>query len=82
MRYFLVECMQGHFGNKRYQPIVFAIAADNAVHAMDLAKQMPGVKHSRPVLSCRETTLDVYQEYRQVSAYKRREENSWASQSL
>jgi hypothetical protein len=42
---------------------------------MDLAKAMPGVKHSATVLQCKEISYAEYIEYRKVSAYKRMEEN-------
>ena len=78
LRYFLVECKQGHHGKGRYQPIFFAIAAQNAIKAMDFAKMMPSVKHSQPILSCREISHSEYMRYRRISAYERREKNLWA----
>lgn len=75
MRYYRVTCKHGHCGNGRYQPISFVFGATNAIRAMDLAKAMPGVKHSATVLQCKEISYAEYIEYRKVSAYKRMEEN-------
>jgi len=73
MRYYSVTCKQGHHGRKRYQPIMFAIEAENAIDAIDMAKAMPGVKHSQSVLQCREISHSEYKQMRRVSAYKRLE---------
>ena len=73
MRYFAVICKRGHCGRKQYVPIEFAIEAQTAIEAMDKAKSMPGVKHSQPVLSCREITPCEYNRMRRVSAYHRLE---------
>lgn len=75
MRYFRVTCKHGHFGHGRYQPISFSFVAKDAVTAMDMAKAMPGVKHSATVLQCKEISYAEYIEYRKVSAYKRMEGN-------
>ncbi len=74
MRYFRVTCKHGHCGRGKYRPISFAFMAANAIEAMDRAKAMPGVKHSAPILSCKEIPYAEYIEYRKVSAYKRSEE--------
>lgn len=73
MKFWSVTCKQGHQGKGRYQPIVFAIAANTSVDAMDHAKAMPGVKHECMILSCEEISFQRYCELRQVSAYRRRE---------
>lgn len=73
MRYFSVTCKQGHHGRGQYQPIIFAIKANNAIEAMDLAKAMPSVKHSQAILGCHEITLDEYNSMRRISAYQRLE---------
>ena len=73
MRYFAVVCKRGHCGRKQYMPIEFAIEANTLIEAMDKAKAMPGVKHSQPILSCREITLSDYNKMRRVSAYRRLE---------
>lgn len=77
MRYFSVTCEHGHHGNRRYQPITFAFASEDALEAMDKAKQMPGVKHGRPVISCCEISRAEYYRLRQYSAYERLEEKPW-----
>lgn len=70
-RYFAVTCRHGHHGARRYEPITFAIVAENAMEACDKALQMPGVKHSKPVLACEEISRAMYYEMRQKSAYER-----------
>lgn len=71
MRYFAVTCRHGHHGAKRYMPVTFAFLAKDAIKAMDLAKAMPGVKHSAMILKCEEISYAQYIEYRRESAYKR-----------
>ena len=70
-KYFAVTCRHGHFGTKRYEPITFAIIADNAIEACDKARQMPGVKHDAPVIACRAISQATYYTMRQMSAYER-----------
>ncbi len=72
MRYFLIMVPRGHCGNGRYSEISFAFEAANLLVAMDKAKRMPGVKHTRAVLAGKEITREEYIEYRKVSAYERR----------
>lgn len=71
MRYFTVTCKRGHCGKKQYFPITFAIAAETLFDACNIAKSMPGVKHSQPVLRCEEITFEDYTEFCSVSAYDR-----------
>lgn len=73
MRYFSVTCMRGHCGGRKFMPITFAFAAENAMEAMDKAKAMPGVKHDRPIMGLREITCKEYYMLRQRSAYERAE---------
>lgn len=70
-RYYAVTCSHGHHGAKRDAPITFAIVAPNAMDACDIARAMPGVKHDRFVLSCKEIPPRTYYEMRQQSAYER-----------
>ena len=71
MGYYRVTCKHGHFGARRFQPISFVFLAKDSVTAMDLAKAMPGVKHSAMILSCCEISYAQYLEERKVSAYER-----------
>ena len=71
MRYYAVTCKRGHCGRGRYDPITFAFGAVNSIKAMDLAKAMPGVKHTQPILDCREISYAEYLNYRKKSAYHR-----------
>jgi hypothetical protein len=72
-RYFSVTAKHGHCGSRRYKPITFAFLATDAVRAMELAKLMPGVKHSQTILKCKEISYAEYMEYRKHSAYERME---------
>ena len=69
MRYYRVMCKHGHHGSRNYQPIIFAFGAVDAAKAMELAKKMPGVKHSSHVIECREISYSEYLECRKTSAY-------------
>ena len=70
-RYFAVTCEHGHHGAHRFMPITFAISAYNAPDACERARMMPGVKHGRAVLSCREIPYEEYIQMRKQSAYER-----------
>lgn len=70
-RYFMVSCERGHLGRGKSAIIKFAIEADNMIKAMDIAKKMPAVKHTKTILSAREIEKEEYNEYRMISAYNR-----------
>ena len=70
-RYFMVSCERGHLGRGKSAIIQFAIEAGNMVKAMDIAKKMPAVKHTKTILSAREIGREEYNEYRSISAYNR-----------
>lgn len=69
--YYRVRAQQGHAGARNYTEIVFYIKAQNIVNAMWKAKRMPSVKHSQPIVSATEISLEEYQEGRKISAYLR-----------
>lgn len=47
-KYYAITMERGHVGTKNFsQHITFYIATDNMLKACDIAKKMPGVKHSR-----------------------------------
>lgn len=71
MKFFKVTCHRGHAGTGHSTEITFAIAAANLLEAMDRAKAMPSVKHSRLIINGREITEEEYTEFRKVSAYER-----------
>lgn len=73
MRYWMVVCSRGHCGVKHETGIKYAIAATNLIHAFNIAKNMPSVKHSRMPMFGHEITEEEFTEYRQVSAYERYE---------
>ena len=70
-RYYLISCERGHLGRGKGATICFAIQAYNLPQAMNIARRMPAVKHTRMINYGREITEEEYIEYRRVSAYKR-----------
>lgn len=70
-RYYLITCMRGHCGMGHGTEITFAFEAKNLLEAMDKAKRMPAVKHTRMICSGKEIDKEEYNRYRQISAYKR-----------
>ncbi len=70
-KYYRVTAHQGHQGRGRSVPISFYIAAENALHASRIAQRMPGVKHSKTVMSCVPISVEEYMEGRKLSAYRR-----------
>ena len=76
MKYFMVMCPRGHCGTGHSTEIKFAIRANNLLEACDKARRMPSVKHTRIAIYGKEITEQEYNEYRQVSAYARFNQNS------
>ena len=70
-KYYKVTCHRAHQGRGRSIPISFYIAAENVLHASRIAQRMPGVKHSRCVMSCVPISMEEYIEGRKMSAYHR-----------
>lgn len=70
-KYYKVTCHRAHQGRGRSIPISFYIAAENVLHASRIAQRMPGVKHSKSILSCVPISIDEYMEGRKMSAYHR-----------
>lgn len=73
-RYWMIMCHRGHCGNGHSTEIKFAIEANNLLDAMDKARRMPSVKHTRMAIYGKEITEAEYLEYRKVSAYERFEQ--------
>lgn len=71
MKYYKVTTHRGHVGVGRSVSITFYIAAQNVLHASRIAQRMPGVKHSKCVMSCVPITMEEYLAGRKVSAYHR-----------
>lgn len=76
MKYFMVICHRGHCGCGHSTEIKFAFKARNAIEAMDMARKMPSVKHTRLAILTKEITIEEYEEYRSVSAYKKFNQNN------
>lgn len=71
MKYFMVICHRGHCGTGHSTEIKFVFIADNAIEAMDKARKMPSVKHTRLAMMVKEITNIEYTEFRQISAYEK-----------
>lgn len=70
-KYYKVTCHRAHQGRGRSVPISFYIAAENVLHASRVAQRMPGVKHSKAIMSCVPISVEEYMEGRKLSAYHR-----------
>lgn len=77
MKYYKVSCPRGHFGVGRSGDITFAFKADNALTAMDMARKMPGVKHTSMIYKTTEITAEEYFEFRKTSAYNKDNQSKW-----
>ena len=71
MKYYLVTCHRGHCGCGNSTDITFAIVAENLLHACNIARKMPSVKHTRLAIYGREITQEEYNERRKINAYHR-----------
>ena len=71
MKYYLITCHRGHCGCGNSTDITFAIVAKNLLHAMNIARKMPSVKHTRLAIYGREITKEEYNERRKINAYHR-----------
>lgn len=70
-KYYKVTAYRAHQGRGRSVPISFYIAAENVLHASRIAQRMPGVKHSKAIMSCVPISMEEYIEGRKMSAYHR-----------
>lgn len=70
MKYYKVLCQRGHVGTKRSNTITFFFEASNLLEAMTKGRNMPGVKHSRLPLECKEITHTEYMQNRNRNAYE------------
>ena len=70
-KYYKVTCHRAHQGRGRSVPISFYVVAENVLHASRIAQRMPGVKHSKTIMSCVPITYEEYAEGRRMSAYHR-----------
>ena len=59
-RYYKVTMRRGHVGYGYTAHITFYIWGKNALHAMDIARKMPGVKHGELPVSCIEITEEEF----------------------
>lgn len=71
MKFYMIVCHRGHCGVGHSTEIKFAIRAKNLLDAMDKARRMPSVKHTRMAICGKEISETEYNEYRQISAYER-----------
>ena len=70
-KYYKVTTYRAHVGIGKTVDITFYIAAQNALHASRIAQRMPGVKHSKTIMSCVPISMEEYLEGRKLSAYHR-----------
>ena len=68
-KHYRVTVHRAHQGRGRAATLTFYIAARDAIHASNIARRMPGVKHSRSVISCIAITAEEYTQGRTRSAY-------------
>lgn len=76
MKFYMIVCQRGHCGCGHSTEIKFAIRANNLLSAMDKARKMPSVKHTKLALYGKEISEQEYNEYRAISAYERYETHS------
>lgn len=76
MKYYMIICHRGHCGTGHSTEIKFVFIANNAIEAMDKARKMPSVQHTRLAMIVKEITSIEYNEYRQISAYERLNQTS------
>lgn len=70
-RYFKITCLRGHGGfNHTATDITFVFESENLLEAMDRAKRMPSVKHTRMIVSGYEISFQEYQKRIKNNAYK------------
>lgn len=76
MSYYKVVAMRGHVGAGRGERITFAIEAPDVYSAMQIAKRMPMVKHTRNnvIKSVELISKETFDILRQDSAYKEKGE--------
>lgn len=75
MKFYMVVCERGHCGCGNSNYIKFAFEALNMMEAVDMARKMPSVKHSKFCVNAKEITYEEYVEYRTINAYDRYEQH-------
>lgn len=73
-RFFMVVCERGHMGCGKSNYIKFAFQAPTLLDAMNMARKMPSVKHTKLCVNAREISYEEYKEYRTINAYERYEQ--------
>ena len=72
MKYYRVYVERGHTGRKHYKlDAMFYIKASNLIEAMDVAKAMPGIKHSKCPMMAKEISWEEFCEGKGYNAYFR-----------
>lgn len=70
--YYKVTCQRGHLGcNYHNGYITFYLIAESSLHAMNIAKKMPGVKHKRLPEKVEKITYEEYLKGKEQNAYER-----------
>ena len=72
MNYYKVVAKRGHVGAGKEENLIFAIEAETMYEAMQIARKMPMVKHTRnnAIKSCELISKETFDILRQDSAYK------------
>ena len=73
-KFFMVTCARGHCGSGHTNYIKFAFEAKTMMDAVDMARKMPSVKHTRFCVNAKEISFEEYKEYKKISAYERYEQ--------
>jgi len=67
-KYYKVTMERGHVGRGYSAHITFYIWGYNTLQAMDVARKMPGVKHSRLPVSCIEISKEEFDAQKRARA--------------
>lgn len=59
-KYYKVTMRRGHVGRGYTAHITFYVWGYNSLHAMDIARKMPGVKHNELPVSCVEISQEEF----------------------
>lgn len=62
MKYYRVVCTRGHLGAGKGQEIAFAVVAQNTLHACNIARKMPAIKHTKVVCCAKEISEQEFVE--------------------
>lgn len=67
--YYVVTVEQGHQGCGNCSYLKFAFEAKTLLDAVDMARKMPSVKHSKLCVNAKQVDYDEYLQCRNVNSY-------------